>query len=76
LNESRLKDSESDRRPEKRRAAELEISDVRLLDKFQRLQELDKRDRETVIILIDGVLGHLSLILSTVKVIGDRFHSI
>lgn len=33
------------------------ISDVRLLDKFQRLQELDKRDREAVIILIDGVLA-------------------
>src|SRR3954454_10528727 len=30
---------------------------VRLLDKFQRLQELDKRDREAVIILIDGVLA-------------------
>ena len=37
--------------------AELEISDVRLLDKFQRLQHLDKRDREAVIILIDGVLA-------------------
>jgi hypothetical protein len=35
----------------------MEISDVRLLDKFQRLQELDKRDREAVIILIDGVLA-------------------
>lgn len=32
-------------------------SAVRLLDKFQRLQELDKRDREAVIILIDGVLA-------------------
>lgn len=31
--------------------AELEISDVRLLDKFQRLQQLNKRDREAVIIL-------------------------
>jgi hypothetical protein len=39
------------------RSADLEISDVRLLDKFQRLQELDKRDREAVIILIDGVLA-------------------
>jgi hypothetical protein len=39
------------------RGADLEISDVRLLDKFQRLQELDKRDREAVIILIDGVLA-------------------
>ena len=39
------------------RGAELEISDVRLLDKFQRLQELNKRDREAVIILIDGVLA-------------------
>lgn len=37
--------------------AELEISDVRLLDKFQRLQGLNKRDREAVIILIDGVLA-------------------
>jgi len=37
--------------------AELEISDVRLLDKFQRLQELDKRDCEAGIILIDGVLA-------------------
>lgn len=36
---------------------ELPISDVRLLDKFQRLQELGKRDREAVIILIDGVLA-------------------
>jgi hypothetical protein len=36
---------------------ELEISDVRLLDKFQRLQGLNKRDREAVIILIDGVLA-------------------
>ena len=33
------------------------ISDVRLLEKFLRLQELDKRDREAVIILIDGVLA-------------------
>lgn len=39
------------------RGEELAISDVRLLDKFQRLQELDKRDREAVIILIDGVLA-------------------
>jgi hypothetical protein len=30
---------------------------VRLLDKFQRLQGLNKRDREAVIILIDGVLA-------------------
>jgi len=30
---------------------------VRLLDKFQRLQELNRRDREAVIILIDGVLA-------------------
>jgi hypothetical protein len=37
--------------------AELEISDVRLLDKFQRLQRLNKRDREAVITLIDGVLA-------------------
>jgi len=36
---------------------ELEIGDVRLLDKFQRLQPLNKRDREAVIILIDGVLA-------------------
>jgi hypothetical protein len=36
---------------------ELEIRDIRLLDKFQRLQQLDKRDREAVIILIDGVLA-------------------
>lgn len=39
------------------RDEELAISDVRLLDKFQRLQELGKRDREAVIILIDGVLA-------------------
>jgi len=37
--------------------AVLKFRDVRLLDKFQRLQELDKRDREAVIILIDGVLA-------------------
>lgn len=42
---------------EPRAVADFEISDVRLLDKFQRLQELDKRDREAVIILIDGVLA-------------------
>jgi transcriptional regulator with XRE-family HTH domain len=42
---------------EEPRGAALEISDVRLLDKFQRLQRLNKRDREAVIILIDGVLA-------------------
>lgn len=42
---------------EPRGTADLEISDVRLFDKFQRLQELNKRDREAVIILIDGVLA-------------------
>lgn len=36
---------------------DIEISDVRLLDKFQRLQGLNKRDREAVIILIDGVIA-------------------
>jgi len=40
-----------------RRDPELEISDVRSLDKFQRLQHLDKRDRVAVIILINGVLA-------------------
>jgi transcriptional regulator with XRE-family HTH domain len=42
---------------EPRGSSELEISDVRLLDKFQRLQQLGKGDREAVIILIDGVLA-------------------
>jgi hypothetical protein len=47
------------RAPARQRAARrrTEISDVRLLDKFQRLQRLNKRDREAVIILIDGVLA-------------------
>jgi hypothetical protein len=43
------------------RGAEVEISDARLLHKFQRLQELDERDREAVIILSDGVLARRSV---------------
>lgn len=43
------------------RASELEISDVRLLDKVQRLQRLNKRNREAVIILIDGVLARRAI---------------
>lgn len=39
------------------KGAEVPITDVRLLEKFLKLQELDKRDREAVIILIDGVLA-------------------
>lgn len=33
------------------------ITDVRLLERFVKLQRVDKRDREAVIILIDGVLA-------------------
>lgn len=33
------------------------ITDVRLLERFIKLQKVDKRDREAVMILIDGVLA-------------------
>lgn len=33
------------------------ITDVRLLERFVKLQKVEKRDREAVIILIDGVLA-------------------
>lgn len=42
---------------EEAKGPEMPISDVRLLERFVKLQKVDKRDREAVIILIDGVLA-------------------
>lgn len=39
------------------KTADVPISDIRLLERFLKLQEADKRDREAVILLIDGILA-------------------
>lgn len=42
---------------EESKGTEIPITDVRLLERFVKLQKVDKRDREAVIILVDGVLA-------------------